>query len=332
MMRGAPVTAIVVSVGLAFLATGRADSNRGTTGKVPFPRADILVFSCGSCPGAETGARLFTIRTDGRDVRLLPRSSAAYDPRWSPDGSTIAISRQLAQLWLLRADGSSARRLTDPTETVAGAMDRSPSWSPDGSRLVYVHSIPPPLDQPGSYPTAIWTIRRDACSPKKLLSAAPGAGSPDTTNVTNPELSPDGRWLAYNDVSERLWLAKSDGSQRRRLGPPELQGRAPRWSPDGTRLAFLDAQAGSLRILVLRTGRVRTIVATDIASSGGDSSYAWSPDGRWLAVALRHNYQCDDPTGPCDDLELWIVSTIDQRRRQIYRSAYGEIYGLDWRK
>jgi Tol biopolymer transport system component len=331
-MRSALGTAIVVSVGLAFLASGRADTGRGAIGKVPFPSADRLVFSCAGCPGAETGARLFTIRTDGRNVRLLARSSAAYDPRWSPDGSTIAVSRQFEQLWLLGADGSSAHRLTNPAKTTAGAMDTTPSWSPDGSQLVYVRATPPPPSQSGSYSTAIWTIRRDGRSAKKLLSAPSGAGSPDQTNVTSPELSPDGLWLAYDDVSEHLWLAKADGTRPRRLGQPGLQGRAPRWSPDATRLAFLDAEAGSLRILFPRTGRVRTIVANDVAASGGDSSYAWSPDGSWIAVALSHDYACDDPTGTCSDLELWIVSTTDQRRRRIYRSAYGEIYGLDWRR
>jgi hypothetical protein len=59
---------------------------------------------------------------------------------------------------------------------------------------------------------------------------------------------------------------------------------------------------------------------------------SWSPDGRWLAVSRTLEYDCDDPTGPCDIDPLWIVNATDGAARRIYRTATdGEIPALDWR-
>ena len=53
----------------------------------------LLVFSCAGCPGAETGARLFTIRPDGTRLQILEGSEGVYELRWSPEGRSIAFTR-----------------------------------------------------------------------------------------------------------------------------------------------------------------------------------------------------------------------------------------------
>ena len=118
----------------------------------------------------------------------------------------------------------------------------------------------------------------------------------------SPEFSHSGTRVAFNDVSEQLWVARADGTHPRRLGPAGLEGRDPRWSPDDTRVAFLDYDGGpALRILDLRTNKVTTV-------AGGETmvnlAFSWSPDGRWLAVARGEPYACDDLSGSCEDLEL----------------------------
>ena len=292
----------------------------------PVPRTGLLGFTCGGCPGAETTTSLFTIGVDGRHLQLVANGVGAYDPRWSPDGRTIAVSRHFAEIWVSGAQGRSWRRLTKPLGEGQGAGDRSPSWFPDGKRIVFVRATPPPPGAGGSNRTALWSVGIPEPRAKRLFVPPASEGSADATNVNSAEPSHDGRRIAFADVSERLWVANADGTRRRRLGPASLTGRGPRWAPDDRRVAFYDAEAGALRILDLPTNRVRTIIdgeATD--------SYSWSPDGRWLALARSREYECGDPTGPCYDLEFWIVNPTDGRQRRIFRTDYGEIYGLDWR-
>src|SRR5205807_8398617 len=136
-----------------------------------------------------------------------------------------------------------------------------------------------------------------------LLDSSPAAGLGSFPNVIDPELSPNGRRLAFGDIQERLWIAKADGTGRRRLA--SVPGEEPRWSPDGSRIAFLDADAGEVRVLDVASGRVRTVPGENVVQS----ALAWSPDGRWLAEARSVPYDCDDPDG-CEDLELWIVNAF----------------------
>lgn len=88
--------------------------------------------------------------------------------------------------------------------------------------------------------------------------------------VSNPEISPDGGWVAYtvstDDVVEDrqvsdLWMTSWDGQTTIRLtSTPKASEHAPRWSPDGRFLAFLSsrgdsADADQLWLLSRRGGR-----------------------------------------------------------------------------
>src|SRR6202012_5294602 len=72
--------------------------------------------------------------------------------------------------------------------------------------------------------------------------------------VQNLACSGDGRWIAYTvegsaeDADERktsLWMVSFDGSENLRLAPPSDSVAAPRFTPDGRRLSFLSARAGT---------------------------------------------------------------------------------------
>src|SRR6266540_1029338 len=108
--------------------------------------------------------------------------------------------------------------------------------------------------------------------------------------VASPQISPDGRQAAYvlvtvnakhDGYETSLWLVGADGaSPPRRLtaGPRDA---APRWSPDGTTLAFLRSKEGhpQVHLLPLAGGEAQQL--TDLPK--GASPAAWSPDGKTIA-------------------------------------------------
>jgi dipeptidyl aminopeptidase/acylaminoacyl peptidase len=114
--------------------------------------------------------------------------------------------------------------------------------------------------------------------------------------VSDPQLSPDGRYVAYvvTDVSleknsrvNHLWLVPVAGGEPTALVHDDKSDTSPRWSPDGKRLAFLSTRDEGSQVWVVdvlqgrAAGKPRRI--TDVATEV--SSFAWSPDGKWLAFA-----------------------------------------------
>ncbi len=112
--------------------------------------------------------------------------------------------------------------------------------------------------------------------------------------VTDPQLSPDGAWVAYtvtvSDTAEDkrnadIWMSSWSGKRSVRLTWTKVREHTPRWSPDGRFLAFLSAredprEVDQVWLLDRSGGEARR--ATDLP--GGVSDYAWSPDGTRLAL------------------------------------------------
>jgi dipeptidyl aminopeptidase/acylaminoacyl peptidase len=117
------------------------------------------------------------------------------------------------------------------------------------------------------------------------------------TGVSDPRLRPGGGEVAYVqwwiDAEEKeyrsaIWLASVDGTDApRRLTSGEKRDSSPRWSPDGSRLAFTasrgDDTASQLYVLPLAGGEARKL--TDLKED--PSELAWSPDGTKIVFAAR---------------------------------------------
>ncbi len=97
----------------------------------------------------------------------------------------------------------------------------------------------------------------------------------------------DGKRVAYvSDQSgeEAIWVRDADGNHPHQL-TNETFGRlyAPRWSPDGARIAFIDSES-RLRVVAAAGGGPAPVIADDPGVSRRD--YAWSPGGHYLAYTL----------------------------------------------
>lgn len=113
--------------------------------------------------------------------------------------------------------------------------------------------------------------------------------------VSDPQLSPDGKWVAYS-VSEvdtakdkrvsHLWMQSWDGKESLALTHGDEAASAPRWSPDGKYLSFVssrDSKKGGQIWLMDRRGG-EGVKLTDIKGDLGE--YAWSPDGKKLVIVI----------------------------------------------
>ena len=103
--------------------------------------------------------------------------------------------------------------------------------------------------------------------------------------AADPQISPDGSQIVYVRTSmdimrdrrrSELWLVNADGSGHRHLGA----GSSPRWSPDGTRIAY--TAGAQIHLRWMDTGETATL--TQVLES--PRGIRWSPDGRWLAFNM----------------------------------------------
>ena len=104
------------------------------------------------------------------------------------------------------------------------------------------------------------------------------------------QISPDGSRIVYVRVSHdimtdrarrNLWLVNADGSNHRPLRSESKSFLSPRWSPDGTRIAYVSAAEGSPQLYVRWMDSGQTALLTNLVEAPG--AIAWSPDGKSIA-------------------------------------------------
>jgi Tol biopolymer transport system component len=163
-------------------------------------------------------------------------------------------------------------------------MDPAPDWSPNGKVVVYSAE---PSDRWGS--ADLFTLR------------VRGELATQLTNCRHcqnlyPDWSPDGSKILFNHVGPRgslLIVMNSDGTGKRALLPPPLEGYEPAWAPDGKNIVFVGYRYASGDPLVLDISRadgshVHLLTAfrpPDVTCGSGtcdDTEPDWSPDGQWI--------------------------------------------------
>ncbi len=237
-------------------------------------------------------------RDDAMELRLLDLESLAsrplvrngavnLEPRFSPDGRRLAFVSTLFEgrwhLFVLELrDGAAGepRRLSEDRKSdlpryYYSAFDHylSPSWSPDGSELLFVSNRGHIWGTGG-----FWRMRAEPGSEAREIRYE------ETTWKARPDWSPDGRRVVYSSYLGRqwnqLWLMTADGGDPFPLTYGEYDATAPRWSPDGKRIAYVSNERGntSLWIQEIPGGRREELRA-------GRRKYR-SPTGR-LRLRLR---------------------------------------------
>jgi dipeptidyl aminopeptidase/acylaminoacyl peptidase len=146
------------------------------------------------------------------------------------------------------------------------------------------------------------STRAQEAAPKPASAPAPTTPRNITVDdyfqirdVSQPELSPDGQWIAYGvrtrmlkeDKNEqRLWMVSTHGGDAIPLTAEGVSSSHPRWSPDGKYLAFSSARNGGKNqvwLLDRRGGEGQKL--TEVAQGVGD--FEWSPDSARLVLVLQ---------------------------------------------
>ncbi len=202
---------------------------------------------------------------------------------WSV-GDTLAIgyvSDTEYGIDLIAVDGTNQHSLVRRQSAGLSVMRNvMVSWSPDGTRLAYGAS------NGASSPPETWLVDVATGSSHLVATSEGWPINPWTgaANAVSFAWSPDGRQVVYGGGVLDL-----DTGESRPL--PDF-GFAPRWSPDGSRLAFLSPHA--TRLTTIRadlSGRV------DQSVEVGARGFAWSPDSRQIAVLSASSLDLLDASG-----------------------------------
>ena len=215
---------------------------------------------------------IWQINPDGTGPRQLTAdSNLIYDFAVSPVDNTLVFSsleNGKVSLWTAGADGQDARRLTN------GPQDLSPSFSPDGARIVF---------QRGSVLPTLWSISLDGISLTQLTGYF----------ASHPAISPDGREIAYHFMDyggqDPHWkLGLIDGENHGLLNkldfPVPISQRKTAWRSNDNRLTMTFANGERSGILLLSPvdGTFQTF---DNLAAGKISAFDWSSDSSRLAFA-----------------------------------------------
>jgi dipeptidyl aminopeptidase/acylaminoacyl peptidase len=108
--------------------------------------------------------------------------------------------------------------------------------------------------------------------------------------AASPEISPDGRLVAYtvretnwddNAYDTQIWLADATTGATRQLTNAKKSSQSPAWSPDGARLAFISDRTDKRQLYVINPLGGEADALTSLEE--GVSSFAWAPDGKAIA-------------------------------------------------
>lgn len=264
------------------------------------------------------GFDIYTANTDGSNIRKLTSVSGfATWLRFSPDGTRIRFTltdtkNNTVSIWEINADGSNLHPLFTGWPSGAGG-EAAGMWSPDGRYYFFVSSMSgvPTVwalrETPGLFYTSRpvpvqlttgpmffgpfvpsldgkrlladgWLLRGELVRYNKTSRQFEQFFS--ELSITELDFSRDGQWVAYVTWPEHtLWRSRIDGSERLQLTSAPVTPSQPRWSPDGTQIAYVDTQAGhpyKVFLVAEDGGTPRELLSE--AKQQMDAS--WSPDGR----------------------------------------------------
>lgn len=159
--------------------------------------------------------------------------------------------------------------------TVDSAQNGFPSWSPDGKSIVYQYT-----DMRGDTlgKNGLWVISSDGTGARQIFKGL----------AEHPKWSPDNRFIVFDaDTGNTIKMIPVGGGEAINFLPDSIliqNGGLPSWSPDGSKIAFLERTNFSVCIYNMKTGEIKSIFSkADKLPLVG----CWTNDGKYILMALR---------------------------------------------
>ena len=202
---------------------------------------DRFVFSQKTSGESNTNEEIFTLSTDGNDLRRITQNTT-WDlyPAWSPDGSRIAYLSQTASnldIFIMNADGSNAKLLYGSSSNEADI-----DWR--GESIVF------------SKDSSIWIMQSDGSGVRQVTNP-PRGGEWGKANLPfgdyDPRISPDGTRVIFERLVEDqsphgnydLFIVDIDSSKEFQLTHSGYSQGLASWSNSGEQIVYIVAAIGS---------------------------------------------------------------------------------------
>lgn len=207
------------------------------------PEGKYISFTRGG-PRRSYVREIWTMRADGSHQKPLVGPAMISGPDWSPDGRLIAysVSYDGASIYAVQRDGSGGRVIVSEKEN---SLHEDPSWSPDGSRIVFV-------DQ-----RKVLVSARSRCPGDNICGEHSfGVIHP---YLSNPTWSPDGQRILFGALSATddpeddyvdrdLHVFDENGNDVLLEAADGGDSSAGAWSPDGAQIVFYSDRGTSYDI------------------------------------------------------------------------------------
>lgn len=258
------------------------------------------------------------------------RLQSLGDPQISPDGNWVAYTlssvdsvknKRNSDIWMVSWDGKESIQLTHTPDG-----ESQPRWSPDGKYLSFVSS------RNGLTSSQIWLMDRRGGEAKQLTDLKKGdlsdyewspdskkialvmKTSSDTSKVKTPKPIVLDRYKFKQDVEGyltkkpvHLYLYDVSTKKLDTLTKGNYDENSPRWSPDGSQIAFLsnhteDPDRNSNTDIWVIDTKPNAQMKQITTWTGGDFSPEWSPDGKqiaYLRTTSSENYIMYDQSILC---------------------------------
>jgi dipeptidyl aminopeptidase/acylaminoacyl peptidase len=253
-------------------------------------------------------SHVWRARVGGETTQLTSGADGENDPRWSPDGKTIAFTAKrgdndAAQIYVMPVDGGEARQLTSHA-TAASDL----SWAPDGAALYFKAADARTPDERARERLKDDVYAYDENYKQTHLWKVNVATKAETRitdgdfSLTDYELSEDGRKFVFlraptpllgsGDQSE-VWIANADGSSPLQLTKNSVQEGNAAISPDNSQVLFISGS--NARFDTYYNGRLFVVPAAGGAARvlvGETEPYdvdraAWSKDGKSIYMLVN---------------------------------------------
>ena len=278
MWRKTGVALVVAGLTTAATQVGAPAANAqfpGSNGKIVF----------GQHSADFSDSDIWTINPNGSGAQDLTPDPSSFDfqPQFSPDSTKIIFTRIPLTgpdgVYVMNADGTGTPAFVPNT-----AGGRQATWSPDGTKLLFMTPVGDEFD------LAVVNMNGTG-TPTLLTHTAPAFGN------FNPRYSPEGDSVVFTSNRDgntscggffgclSIYTMRADGSQVRKLTADSLDSFAPDWSPDGNKILFTNHfHEPNSDILVINANGSHLRQLTTAAAD--EVNARWSPDGQQIVLAV----------------------------------------------